>query len=1180
MNYHPASHSFFTQSEELPVEAQIAIRAFPSREAETVGLLNRGEVKEISTRSGNWLQIVGDGGEQDDSWIMWRTETMELLVEISDQHCKNCKPGFVNEEESVATEEPVDESEMEDVTEVEVEETAMDEEMEDSEADSRRPIMPQEMTVTVDTRDATESNLNGAAVIQLNQSMDVDMTADVDEHIEDSAHANGEVSSDSTEGAADDHTADLDEENPIAQDSEPAEMAWDERPIATTKQATFAWDEQPIGTAKQATFNWDEQPVGAVKKAALDWDEQPVGSSKYAWDEQPLDVKNLSNEWGKDAEQEPSEQDSFEPEVPVETDAPHNEEPELPQEETESLIDESDEPVDEEHASEVLETEQIAVDVSDDSKMVEVAEHNNEHSALKPEELDGMASEDVSESLEPDTDATCGMDEDKSGPATTSFAWDERPIRPQKQPDLSEFDESESPTEETGFEAPNECTPYEECPSMDDENTFAAEAIETLSYIDKSAAEENVREPNDEHMKIDDEANDVRSADASAISNEMIFQDVDNSTGNEDDLVSDDEQEELTEAPRDDGADSSVQQYSQVIAVTVKTPSSASWDDRPIRRHNMSTEQEEQRIASSWDDRPIRSAKVINDAVSQDGEALHHVNESEDTFESLTSQNRDSELSDNSEVAILQDEGIMDSGDEDMPLQFDQQHAFADRRMQEPMFPTKHPRYEYFEDVSKSKQQAREEEQAQMPKMDGISFIIRFGIAAYCAHRHSTTVMDDDPFAQLLTDAVILGRNPDAILQALVADEPPWDDWVVYTTPRIISEATREDAQGMVDLLYARGQDSADPALSHSPTIERRKANMERSFKRMSIENTMPRNFNLIMSSTDADVDDILEAEFGVDEVSFDLVYPYKYPVLAGARTPKRSMSVYTSSSTSTEAQQPIRRVSRDIEKQSLATRVPAAAPLEYPAPIQVEYPAPIQVASPAPIQVDEFTPTQAPSPATTARSESPPRMPESPFTSPAPKSNPLKRAAAAIAKTPPVIPPKPVAATSAVSATKTLKRSTSMVPPTSRVAGVKPPTASPSPSTKSVSSTPAVQRSSSMSLRAPTSIGGGLKTPSRLEAPTPTRRLTMAGGSLPTRSSLPSPKPTESLLQRRSLLQAPSPSKLPTPGSSTSSLPTTPSTPARSMSVSGSRMPEPQSRRLTFGFGARPKSAIPPSRK
>lgn len=1122
--------------------------------------MNRGDVLEISTRSGDWLQIVNDGGKATDSWIMWRTDILVLLVEIPGQISKSCKGAFVSEEESVVIGNLAEESAMVDVTQETVDESVMDEDMEDTEADSCQPHMPQEMALNGDvkTRNVTDSNPAEDSTNQFGQSMDVDMTLSVDKDVEDTAHMNGEALSDSTEDAGDDHTgsaSDLDEENLIVQDRELAETSWDERPIGSTKQAAFDWDEQPIGTSKKSTVDWDQLPVGASKISTFNWDEQPVGSSKAApstWDERPLDVKTHSNEW-EESEQEPTEQDCFD-------------------------------------SSDVPEAEHIPVDDTGDSKMisemrsnisvVEVSEHANEHSTLQPQEFGTINSEDTFQSLEPDTDTTSRRDEGELTLATISFAWDERPIRPQNQPDLSEFDESEALAEETSFEVPNENASSEERQCMDDEKAFAAEAIETLSFIEKTVDVENDSEPNDEHMEIDNEATfdekeTVRNADASIASNILDAQDeeIENAV----DKLSDDD-------IQDQYAGLSVQQYSDVIAVTIRAPSPSSWDDRPIRPPRMPAEQEEQLhneanlgSDSSWSHRPIRPAMISNDAVSQDGETLHYENENEDNLESLTSQNRDSVLSDNSEVAILQDEGIMDSGDEDMPVQF-VQHSFTERRMQEPTFPTKHARYEYFEDVSKSKQQAREEEQVQIPKMDGISFIIRFGIAAYCAHRHSTTVMDD-PFAQLLTDAVMLGRNPDAILQALVADEPPWDDWVMYTTPRIVLEATREDAHGIVDVLYARDSDTGPVQLqSYSPTTDRRNANMERSFKRMSIENTMPRNFNLIMHSTDADADAILEAEFGADEVSFDLVYPYKYPVLSGARTPKRSMSVYASGSISTEAHQPIRRISRGIEKQPPApaqATLPAAAPVGYQVPILVESPVAAQKEAPAP--------TQTPLPAA-IQVESQPAVPDTSFTSPAPKSNPLKRAAAAIAKTPPVIPPKPVEATSAGSATKTLKRSTSMVPPTTRGVGVKPPMASSSLSTKSASSTPSGQRSSSMSLRPPTSIGGGLKTPSRVEAPIPSRRLTMAGGSLPNRSSLPSPTPTakttESLLQRKSFLQAPSPSKLPTPGSSTS-LPSTPSTTARSMSVSGgSRLPEPQSRRLTFGFGARPASAIPPPRK
>ncbi|GMF25404.1 unnamed protein product [Phytophthora lilii] len=83
------SHSFYELNEALPEEAQVAIRESPSKEAQTTGLLSRGETLEVTVRSGNWLQISGGG--LDRAWIMWRTDALELLQEAPDVWAKTCK---------------------------------------------------------------------------------------------------------------------------------------------------------------------------------------------------------------------------------------------------------------------------------------------------------------------------------------------------------------------------------------------------------------------------------------------------------------------------------------------------------------------------------------------------------------------------------------------------------------------------------------------------------------------------------------------------------------------------------------------------------------------------------------------------------------------------------------------------------------------------------------------------------------------------------------------------------------------------------------------------------------------------------------------------------------------------------------------------------------------------------
>ncbi|KAG3153590.1 hypothetical protein PC128_g22555 [Phytophthora cactorum] len=82
-------HTFFELSGALPEEAQIAIREYPLKEAQTVGLLSRGETVEVTVRGGNWLRIAGGG--VDKAWIMWRTDALELLQEAPDVCSSTCE---------------------------------------------------------------------------------------------------------------------------------------------------------------------------------------------------------------------------------------------------------------------------------------------------------------------------------------------------------------------------------------------------------------------------------------------------------------------------------------------------------------------------------------------------------------------------------------------------------------------------------------------------------------------------------------------------------------------------------------------------------------------------------------------------------------------------------------------------------------------------------------------------------------------------------------------------------------------------------------------------------------------------------------------------------------------------------------------------------------------------------
>lgn len=103
MGVRVATHAFYTLNDELPAEAQVAIRSFPSTNAATIGLLSRGETLEVVARSGSWLQLAtahdndSDSESDNTSWIMWETDAWRLLVEAVDYSATMCstQPGAV-----------------------------------------------------------------------------------------------------------------------------------------------------------------------------------------------------------------------------------------------------------------------------------------------------------------------------------------------------------------------------------------------------------------------------------------------------------------------------------------------------------------------------------------------------------------------------------------------------------------------------------------------------------------------------------------------------------------------------------------------------------------------------------------------------------------------------------------------------------------------------------------------------------------------------------------------------------------------------------------------------------------------------------------------------------------------------------------------------------------------------
>nr|CCA19188.1 conserved hypothetical protein [Albugo laibachii Nc14] len=82
-------HAFYSLNPELPNEAQVAVRDYPAKEAECVGRLEHGQIIEAHFKSGDWLQMSMSKAQT--YWIMLRSGTVQLLVEVQDHGSPQCE---------------------------------------------------------------------------------------------------------------------------------------------------------------------------------------------------------------------------------------------------------------------------------------------------------------------------------------------------------------------------------------------------------------------------------------------------------------------------------------------------------------------------------------------------------------------------------------------------------------------------------------------------------------------------------------------------------------------------------------------------------------------------------------------------------------------------------------------------------------------------------------------------------------------------------------------------------------------------------------------------------------------------------------------------------------------------------------------------------------------------------
>lgn len=411
----------------------------------------------------------------------------------------------------------------------------------------------------------------------------------------------------------------------------------------------------------------------------------------------------------------------------------------------------------------------------------------------------------------------------------------------------------------------------------------------------------------------------------------------------------------------------------------------------------------------------------------------------------------------------------------------------------------------------------------------GLSFLMEFGIRAYCRHKQ-ILITSNEELSRILFEAVVYGDDPEMILEALTADEPPCEDWMTFSPSKVrVVSSDPDPTHNFLDVLYARdsGDVPATPKQLASQQTQQlrtpphssgaRKVKIDRMFNRIPAKQRPTHTYDLIMNN--ADVDKILEAEFGNEACELSILGPYKYPTLTGSRMVGKS------------SRSPIGDFSMGmsgLNRFSSAMHTLVTTEVESKASI-------------------------APGHALRTSEDVPPRMTTPPMEE---MTNPLKRAASAIAKTPPVHDAKAPSAASAVSAPAaqvSVKQSPAALPPPASRLGSRLSSTVSSLGTSSVLRRPSPQ---------PTALEQAL--------PRPRSSLTSTSSANTARSSITGtlPKPSQSLLQRKSFLPTPSPAK------SVAS----PSTSRGSMAGQIAQATDTSSmaaRRTSFGF-VRPKTAVP----
>ncbi|TYZ57304.1 hypothetical protein PybrP1_008018, partial [[Pythium] brassicae (nom. inval.)] len=1007
-----AAHAFYALNDELPPEAQIAIRSFPSKSADAVGLLSRGEVLEVVARSGSWLQVAtaltdDDNGDAPEAWIMWETDAWRLLVEAPAHSSGACSVQLGAVAVTVALPPPSPEAEvagsddaddaggaLDAATDDGMQWEAADEAQEASSAlePPSESVVPGESAVlagdvareggdSVEAEDVATNapstsaksawedrplnlrrlrqnssgsasatpeqqqrqseasggeedailQLSEAATPQLCSSENVQIQwddrpirpqtqrdSDADEAVEPAPHDTHDLQlSDSDAGLQDDSRVDT------VTDATDSVALWDETPVggsssATTSSSGQAWDEIPVGGSKRNQVVWDEYPPGfdsepqvgvahttpdddeveAVApleaarealvaedaetdsdhvEAADKADEAPLGGGQphSAWDETPVGGgSRRQQDWDEYPPGFEHEQQADAGSAAAETGLEEELAEPMVMDESTECNDSNAFEVDEDMTDESVVVVEMPSASWDEISVGGIDQSPNAWDATPVGGGDSNhvwseypAGASVSEA-QPDAamETVCEGDEAFDEPMAEEMAATETvSVERDAEIEVHALSKDETPVRDDSGRSPNawDETPvgtsrrkqvWEKYPSEASSANLDAAADQGLSQDTKGKMTlADLDGPDEEgESPHEQDAAPAASPDVQPAPMSSFPQFV----GAEDDSI-----ESVIPLIEDDG---------QAVTIDDMIVDGAGFDF-----HDGS------RSVPMWDESPIKpTARFYQDTSigTRSGKR----------FESV--------------------DGVRDArGDSEQPSAFAAKlsaHTSSTGLVRETRAPVQEhtngfggghgrdARRSPVGDAPSAGRRLRTPEYSP-PKngSDGLSFLTEFGIRAYLRHKQ-ILITSNEELSQSLFQTVVYGNDPDRILELLTANEPPCDEWMVYSPAKVRVASPEPATHSFLDVLYARESGKAPSTPNRTSPSKSddwqppprpsgaRKSKMSRFFNRKPVQQSGTLTYDLIMS--DADPDKILEAEFGDEPCDLPILGPYKYPTLSG----------------------------------------------------------------------------------------------------------------------------------------------------------------------------------------------------------------------------------------------------------------------------------------------------------